>query len=231
MSKYQSYKEQVLRVSQQLCAEGYFGAKLGSGGNVSTLVDGEDVVVVTPSSMKYGDMTVDDICVVTLDQVRVEGAREPSIETPMHIAVYKHRRDINAVVHTHQPFASVFAVLNEPIPALFDELAVAIGNRIDVVPYALSGSSELLENVVQVLENRCHCYLLQNHGALCIGKNLDKAHLFAELLEKAASIYYRALSTGKPVTELPEAVATALLGITQANQDMEIMRKDSLKGA
>lgn len=230
MSKYDAYKEQVLHTSQALSEQGYFGAKTGSGGNVSMLVEGEDAVVVTPSSTKYGDMTLDDIAVVTFDLARIEGNKEPSVETPMHIAVYKNRADVNAVIHTHQPFASIFAVLNEPIPALFDEVSLSIGNAIEVVPYALSGSSELLDNVVAKLANRCHCYLMQNHGALSIAKNMDKAFQFAELLEKTASIYYRALATGRPVTPLPDMMANALFEITKASQDMEIMRKESMRG-
>lgn len=229
MGKYDDYKQQVLNVSKRLCEDGYFGAKSGSGGNVSMLVEGEDAVVVTPSSLKYSDMTLDDICAVGLDRKRIEGSRDPSVETPMHIAVYKNRRDVNAVIHSHPPFASVFAVLNEPIPPLFDEVVVSIGNAIEVVPYGLSGTQDLLNNVAAKLPNRCHCYILQNHGALCIGKNLDKALLYLELLEKVAGIYYRALSTGKPVVELPEMFSTALFSFTTSAQDMEIARKDALK--
>ena len=229
MGKYDAYKTQVLSVSRRLCEEGCFGAKSGSGGNVSMLVEGEDTVVVTPSSLKYSDMTLDDICVVDLDRNRIDGTRDPSIETPMHIAVYKNRKDVNAVIHSHPPYASIFAVLNEPIPPLFDEVAVAVGNAIDVVPYGLSGSPDLLKNVTERLSNRCHCYILQNHGALCIGKSLDKAVLYLELLEKVACIYYRALATGKPVTQLPEMLANALFSFTTSSQDAEIARKESLR--
>ena len=191
MGKYDDYKEQVLRVSRTLCDRGFFGTAHGSGGNVSTLIEGEEAVAVTPSGKKYTELTVDDICIVNFDFGRIEGKWEPSIETPMHVAVYKNRPDVNAVIHTHQVYASVFAVLNEPIPPLFDEVVVTIGNVIDVVPYGLSGSPDLLENVVSKLSNRCHCYILQNHGALSIGPDLERTLHFAELLEKTAMIYCR----------------------------------------
>jgi L-fuculose-phosphate aldolase len=191
-------------------------------------VDGEELLVVTPSSLPYGSMSADDICVVDFNLGRLEGPHEPSIETPLHLAVYKNRRDVNAVIHSHQMQASVLAVLNEPIPPLFDEVAVAIGPTVEVVPYGLSGSTELLENVVAKLNNRGHCYLLQNHGALSIGPNLDKTFTYVEMLEKTAAIYVQSLATGKPVTTLPAQLATALFSIVTGKQDMEIARKESL---
>lgn len=224
MGKYDHYKEHVLRVSRMLCEQGYFGTRSGSAGNVSVLVEGEAAVVVTPSSMPYAAMTTDDICVVDFRLGRIEGEREPSIETPLHLAVYENRRDVSAVIHTHQMHASVLAVLNEAIPPLFDEVALAIGPTVDVAPYGLSGSAELIESVVAKLSNRCHCYLLQNHGALCIGANLDKVFTYVELLEKLATIYVQALATGRPVTTLPEPLAAALFGVVTGRQDMEMAR-------
>ena len=83
---------------------------------------GEETVVVTPSDMVYTDMTVDDICVVDFDLKWVESKHEPSRETGMHMTYYKHRKDVNAVIHTHQPAVSALSLVNAPIPALFDEV-------------------------------------------------------------------------------------------------------------
>lgn len=226
--KYDDYKERVLRTSKTLSERGYFGTHSGSAGNVSMLVDGEDLVVVTPSNLPYEAMTVADVCVVDFDLGRVEGEREPSIETPLHLACYRNRRDASAVIHTHQVAASTLAVLGEPIPPLFDEVLIAIGPVVEVAAYGLSGSTELLDNVVAKLANRCHCYLLANHGALAIAPTLEKAFTFVELLEKVATIYVAALSTGRPVTTLPEPLVAALSGIVTGKQDMEIQRKQSL---
>ena len=228
MSKYDTYRENVLRVSQTLSEDGYFGTRSGSGGNVSVLIDDEDAIAITPSGKPYESLTESDICIVGLDQKWIECPSEPSVETGMHIAVYQNRRDVNSVIHTHQPYASIFALMNEPIPALFDEVAITIGPMVEVVPYGLSGSPELLANVVSKLGNRCHCYILQNHGALSIGRNLDKTAHYVELLEKTACAYYRALSTGRPVTVLPEEVALGVFEFAMCSRDMEIARKDSL---
>jgi len=231
MGVYDDCKREVLEVSKRLAEQGYFGTRYGTGGNVSALIEGEKAVAVTPSGVRYSDMTVDDICVVDFDVVRIDAKREASVETPMHIAVYKNRKDVNAVIHTHQPYASVFAVLNEPIPPLFDEVTVAVGNSVDVVPYGLSGSPDLLNNVVSKLNNRCHCYLLQNHGALCVGVSLEKTVSYVEMLEKVATTYYRALATGKTVTTLPDPLAAALQGIVTGAQDTEIARKEKREHA
>ncbi|MGC2443045.1 class II aldolase/adducin family protein [Candidatus Binatus sp.] len=225
MGRYDDYKARVLKVSQRLSADGYFGSKSGSAGNVSMLVEGEDVIAVTPTRLQYDVMTVEDICVVDFELAPVEGKRKPSIETPMHVATYKARADVSAVIHTHQTFASALSILNEPIPPLFDEVTLAIGNTIDVVPYALSGSRELHDNVARQLANRCHCYILQNHGTLCIGTDLDKTFTFVELLEKSAHIYLDALATGKPITVLPEKTVAQLHAAVIARQDREIARR------
>ena len=228
MGDYGHYKLLVLEASQRLSQMGHFGTQLGSGGNVSVLIEGEEAIAVTPSGKPYASMREDDICIIDFSQRRIEGACDPSIETPLHLTVYRERPDVNAVVHTHPPFASIFAVLNEPVPALFDEVAVAIGPSAEMVPYGLSGSAELQSNVAQKLGSRRHCYLLQNHGALSIGVNMDKACQYAELLEKTAAIYYRALATGKPVSLLAEPMLEALFGLVTGKQDMEIARKAQL---
>jgi ribulose-5-phosphate 4-epimerase/fuculose-1-phosphate aldolase len=140
------------------------------------------------------------------------------MESLMHINVYKRRSDINAIVHTHQGKASLFAVINRPIPALFDEVCMHIGEIVDVVPYALSGSQELAENVAAKLENGCNCYILQNHGALSLGSTIEKACLYAELLEKVAAIYADALFTGQKISTLPEETVNFFKQIREASR-------------
>ena len=203
MDPYLKPREDVLACCQWLCRHGYFGSLLSAGGNVSVRIPDEPVLVITPSGRPYMEMVADEICVVDLDLNPIAGKLAPSIETAMHAVIYRTRPDVGAVVHTHQPYASVFALINQPIPALFDEVALAIGETVAVVPYALSGTPELVDNVTQTVANGCNCFIMQNHGALNLGRNLEKAWKNAELLEKSAQAYCRALSTGQPVTTLP----------------------------
>ena len=191
MGKFKSYKRQVLECMKALVERGFVQ---GTGGNVSMLVPGGKAIAVTPSQREYASMTPDDICIVDFNLKQLEdNGLKPSMETAMHLAVYRNRKDAGAIVHTHQIFASVFSVISEPIPALFDEVSGAIGPKVEIVPYALSGSKELADNVVSKLGNRANCYILQNHGALSLGRDLNHAARNAELLEKAAQVYYYAL--------------------------------------
>ncbi len=223
MGKYDAYKQRVFDCMMALVREGYVQ---GTGGNVSLLVDGEDVVAVTPSQREYDTMTVDEICVVDFDLKPVEdNGLKPSMETAMHIGVYRNRKDVGAVVHTHQIYASVFALLNQPIPALFDEVSMTIGPLVDVIPYALSGSPQLIENVKSKLDNRANCYLIQNHGVLALGPDLAKAKRCAELLEKTAHVYSLALSTGREVTHLPQNIQDLMAKIVTGKQDAEIKKR------
>ena len=202
MSKYDSVRYEVLDSSRWLAEHGYLG-QLSSGGNTSMRVPGEKIVAITPSGKPYFLLDLNDICVIDFDHKPIEGSLSPSIEAGMHIGVYKNRPDVNAVIHTHQPFASALTIINKPIPALFDEITVEIGHKVDIIPYAFSGSSKLVNNVIGKLGNNCHCYLIQNHGALCLGADMQRAMKNSELLENVAQIYYCALATGEEIHELP----------------------------
>ncbi len=215
MGTYDKYKNEVLQASLWLSDNGYFGSLRGTGGNVSVRIDGEDLMAVTPSSVKYHEIATEDICICNLSGAVVEGARAPSVEAGMHASVYRERPDANAVVHTHQIYGSVFALLNKSIPALFDEVAFTLGESVEVAPYAISGSPELAANVAGKLGNNANAYIIQNHGIITLGKNMDKALLAAELLEKIAHIYCLALSTGLPVTMLPKEIGDMAKGMRE----------------
>lgn len=184
MSLYHPYQKEVLEASLWLLKHGYFGSLRGTGGNVSSRIAGHDCMAITPSSVKYSDLTPADICIVDFGGAVVEGKYAPSIEAGMHAAVYRERPDVNAVVHTHQLYGSIFAVLGLPIPVLFDEVSFALGESVEVAPYALSGSPELAANVASLLANNANAYIIQNHGIIVLGKNMDKALLAAELFGK-----------------------------------------------
>jgi ribulose-5-phosphate 4-epimerase/fuculose-1-phosphate aldolase len=210
MTRYFTIRKQVIDCCQWLCSHGYFGSYLSAGGNVSVKIPDERRLVITPSGKPYMDLAPSDICIVDFDLNLVDGNHGPSMETGMHIGIYENRPDVGAVVHTHQTYASIFSLLNLAIPPLFDEVVMGIGDRVDVIPYALSGSSQLAENVKQAVSNGCNCYTMQNHGALNLGDTLETAWKNAELLEKTAQVYHCALCTGRSITTLPKKSLKAL---------------------
>lgn len=220
MERFLELRKSIVRAAQALSAQGFFGAKSGSGGNVSARLKGEELVAVTPSGQPYQEMNPEDICIIDFDQRPVAGERRPSVEAAMHIGVYRNRPEVGAVVHTHQHYASVLSVIREPIPPLFDEVSMHLGSPIQVVPYAISGSPELAANVTKNLRDGCNAYILQNHGALCLGETLEQAVRNAELLEKVAQVYYHALCTGKEITLLPGDIVALFQEVLKAKSSL-----------
>ena len=175
---------------------------IGSSGNASLRVG--DHVVISPSSVHYTEMTIDDVVVIDMDGNEVEGTRNPSIEKPMHLEIYKNRRDVLAIVHTHSLYASAMAILHEPLPPILDELVPKLGAGIRVSKYAMPGTKQLGINVVEVMDERSAA-LIANHGAVCCAKTLKDALFLSILLERTCKIYMTAKQVGKPI-ELPEDV-------------------------
>ncbi len=205
MSVWDSEKKEVLEAARYMAEKGLVS---GTAGNVSLRLKdpgGRELLAITPSGRDYDSLGVDDIVVVDFEGQRVEGELRASIETVMHIEVYKARKKINAVIHTHPVFCSVIAVAGLEIPAIIDEQVTYIGGEIKIAQYALPGSPELAKNAVSALGPR-NAVILANHGALSVGRDMREALTVSELLERAARIYVSALSLGK-VNSLPaEAV-------------------------
>jgi L-ribulose-5-phosphate 4-epimerase len=200
MRSFDAYKQQVVTTCQVLVAKGYL---IGTGGNISVRVPGEDAFAITPSNYDYTKMLAEDICVLSLSGEVLEGSLKPSVENGMHAAIYEQRADTNVVIHTHQIYASAFALINQPIPALYDEQVRFLGRSVEIVSYAPSGTGFLKKNLVSRLKNNCNAYILQNHGAVCLGGDADRAIFNVELLEKCALTYLLALTTEQKVTRIP----------------------------
>lgn len=194
----------------------------GRDGNVSVRV-GLDRVLVTPSGMSKADVRERDLVEVALDGAPVRrsgGARPPSSEILLHLATYRARPDVRAVVHAHPPAATGFAVAHEALDhGALAEMAYTVG-RVPLVPYAMPGSRALAERVARVLETH-DAALLANHGAVTVGRTLEAAHQRMESLEHGARILLAARRAGR-VTRLT-AEALGALEVERAAADRAII--------
>lgn len=170
------------------------GLVAGTWGNISIRNASGDRIFITPSGMPYGELTPEDIVVVDAAGNVLEGKR-PSSELPLHLAIYAARTDVLAVIHTHSLYATACAVAGEDIPPCLEELVQVVGGSVDVARYALPGTNELAQNVVEALGDKT-ASLLSNHGAVACGPSLKEALLIAELVEKAAHIHVIASQLG-----------------------------------
>src|SRR3954447_12070925 len=168
-------------------------------GNVSVRIPGHQLYAVTPSNYDYDKMRVEDICIVDFDGKHVPDAGgaglAPSIECGMHANVYRERPDVNAIVHTHQPYASALAFLRKEIPALTDEQVRFLGRRVAIVDYAPSGTGVLARNVQKKVAGGDNAFIIANHGIVALGTDPDRAVFNMALLEKVSIAYLLALTT------------------------------------
>lgn len=203
MGAFDTQKKQIVECAQDLVRKGYL---MATGGNLSVRLPGQGGFVITPSNYDYLKMTPEDVCVLDLSLNVLEGHRKPSVESSMHAAVYNVRGDVNAIVHTHQVYTSTLTLIKAPIPALFDEQARFLGRRVEIIPYGPSGTGFLKSRVAKHVKNHNNAFMLQNHGALVFGHDLQRAAHNVEILEKSALAYLLAICTERKVSKIPLAV-------------------------
>ncbi|HZJ84572.1 MAG TPA: class II aldolase/adducin family protein [Syntrophomonadaceae bacterium] len=169
---------------------------MGTWGNVSQRIN-QELFVITPSGMDYDSLSPEDMIIVDKRGEVVAGQYQPSIETRMHIEIYKNRLDVNGIVHVHSPYVTAFAVANQPIPVILEETAQVIGHPIEVAKYALCGSQALAYEVAKCLANQENAVLLANHGLVALGSTLSDALRVCFIAEKTAMIAINAARLGK----------------------------------
>jgi L-fuculose-phosphate aldolase len=183
------------------------GLVVGTAGNVS--VRSDDLVAVTPSGLRYAELTPELVGVHQLDGTAVEGPLAPTSELPLHLAIYAARPEVGAIVHTHSPAATALSTLVEEIPSVHYYVAM-FGGPVVVARYATYGTEELARNVVDALRGRTGC-LMGNHGAVTVGPELVSAQDKSVYLEWLSDVYLRASSAGSPRL-LPAAEIDAVAG-------------------
>ena len=218
--RWKEERHEVVLAAREMAS---LGLVTGSSGNVSMRLRRDDdireLLAVTPSGKPYATLKDEDIVITDFDVEPVEGELTPSSETLLHVAVYRARPDVQAVIHTHSVFSSVAAVAGLDIPPIIDEMMITIGGPIKVSRYAFPGSQELADNVCAALDER-NGALIRNHGAVGAGRDLREALDVCALVERVAQIFIYASMLGKANT-LPSEVIEAELSIYRMRrQDM-----------
>ena len=189
-----NFKKMIVEAGRKMMAD---GLTVGTWGNISVQDPDSGLIYIKPSGMDYDKIEEDDVVVMNSEYQVVEGKRKPSIEYNFHIGILNARPDVLAVVHTHPVYSSVFGVLGQEIPAVCEDFAQIVGEKVICCRYALPGTQELAECVIEGLADN-GAVLIPNHGAVCVGESLADAFKKSFVLEKSAKIYYMAKSLGKP---------------------------------
>lgn len=195
---------EVLTIAQQMVED---GIAHGAQGNVSARDPETGYLAITPSAIPYTEMVVEDVAVIETDGSIVESRWKPTSETPMHTLFYRRLPELGAIVHSHAPYSTVFAIIDEPIPVVLIESASCLGGEVRVAPYYQPGTERLGEIALETMGSSV-AVLLANHGLLTVGTNLSQAYDATIAAETTARLVIMARSMNvEPRALDPEIVS------------------------
>ncbi len=195
----EALKEEVCEQNHELPKNGLV---VGSGGNVSGRDPETGLIVIKPSGVKFSKLTPDTMVVVDIDGNVIEGKMKPSVDTGVHLYVYRHREDVNGMCHTHSPYASSFAARGARIPAVLTPITHILGRDVPCSRYATPGEVDTGQAIIDAAEGGM-AVLVKAHGVFTMGKSATEATSIAMYLEEAAMTTHLAMLHG-PVEELPQ---------------------------
>jgi len=195
-------RRDIVAVCQRLYRRGFIA---GTEGNVSAL-EAPDRLWITPAGHHKGLLQPADLLLIDLQGGVLFGHGQPSSETPMHLALYRCRPDIGAVVHAHPPLATALTVAGCRLePPLLPEAVVALG-EVPTVAYQMPTTWQFANDVGAAM-GHADAALLANHGSVTVGPSLQAAFNRMEIVERAAQVLYLAKLLGRVQPLAPEAVA------------------------
>jgi len=177
-----------------------------TSGNVSARDPETGYVAIKASGVKFPDLTPESMVVVDLEGNVLDGDLKPSSDTASHLYIYRHRPDVNGVVHTHSPYATAFAAVGRSIPVVLTAIADEFGGPIPCGGFALIGGEQIGQVVIESIGN-CPAILLKNHGVFTVGPTAEAAVKAAVMVEDTARTVWLALQLGQPAEISAEDVA------------------------
>ena len=186
-----SVKNDIVAVGKRMYDRGYVAS---NDGNISARID-DRKILITPTGVSKGFMTPDDLIVVDYEGNVISGSKKPTSEMKMHLQVYKDSPDVNSVCHSHPPYATGFAVAGIPLDkCVLPEVVISLG-AVPLIEYGTPGTEEFYKPVLPLL-NDYDAFLLANHGALTVGKDVVNAFHKMETIEHFAHIAFVAQQLG-----------------------------------
>jgi L-fuculose-phosphate aldolase len=190
----------VLAAAKDMLARGLVE---GTAGNISARME-DGNLCITPSSVDYSAMTLEDLVTIDPTGTVLSGTRSPSSEMALHLACYAAYDDIGSVIHSHPVHATMFAVAHQSIPSCIDEFSIFVGGEVRVTEYAASGTEDLGIQAVAALKDR-GAALIANHGMVAVGPTPDRVLHITALVERSAHILWGASTLGT-LHPLPDEV-------------------------
>ena len=187
MEEIERIKKEIIEGGQRLLREGLVAR---TWGNISIRVDGTHMLI-TPSGRPYETLTGKDIVLVNYHTSEYDGPVKPSSEKELHCEIYRTRPKVHAVIHTHQVNASTVAAAHREVPPILDDMTQIIGPTVRVTKYALPSTKKITKKTVRALKGR-NAALMANHGAVCVGRDMDEAFVVCQVLEKACKAFIEA---------------------------------------
>ena len=191
------YKHKIdifVKVCAKLSRERYV---TGNGGNLAWKLE-DDLILISPTQLNKGDITEADVTFITTQGVKVEGEREPSGETPMHLNFFKERPDITSVIHCHPSWTNSFAISKEEnwlMHPIFPETTTEVG-PVPLVPYAEPLTQDLADNFLPFIR-KYNAFLMENHGLVVMSPlDIEWTFQLVELLEMSSLSIVQALKLG-----------------------------------
>lgn len=198
-------KELVCELNWELPRKGLV---VMTSGNVSGRDKDTGYVVIKPSGIPFEILKADDMVVIDLAGNVIEGEHKPSVDMATHLYIYQNREDVGGVCHTHSNYATSFAALGQPIPAVLTAIADEFGGSIPCGPYCQIGEEEIGKAVVENIGDG-PAILLQNHGVFTIGPEPEAAVKAAVMCEDVAKTVHLAMLRGTPIPIPAEEVERA----------------------
>jgi ribulose-5-phosphate 4-epimerase/fuculose-1-phosphate aldolase len=178
--------ERIVKAGRELHDHGLVR---GTSGNISAKIPRTDTFLIKPSGRRMENLKPEELVLVDLKGNKIRGETNVSVETPIHASIYKGRKDVQAVVHTHAPTATAFGIAKTEILPLQIELFMLLPNGVPVIPFKASGSKALADAVQKKVVDH-DAVVLENHGIVTVGSTIEAACNLNEMVEEAAKIQF-----------------------------------------